>query len=584
METIKTFWTKWKDGSIDEILKEWKWILAYSKRYKGAIAFYILLGIAGSGFSLASAIASQRLIDTVTGHLTDQMASTVMLMVGLALFSLLFNSWISRVSLKISIDIQNDIQADIFEKIEDASWLKLSGYHSGDILNRFGNDVGTIAANAITWLPTLTIDCFNFLATFCVIFYYDHVMAFLSLASAPVLLLSSQYLMGKMRGYSKEVKKLNSQMMAFEQETFYNMNTIKSFGIADRYTAKLKDWQKKYKDYNLDYNLFSIKTRIILSIVGMVTEYAAFGWGVYRLWRGYITYGQMTLFLTQGTKLSAAFNSIVSFLPTALNSSVSAGRVMELVELPRELHDTEGAEQMKTMTQQGFTVCLNQVSFGYTKEKQVLTASDFLAAPNEIVAVVGPSGEGKTTLLRMILGLITPDSGSACLVGADGREVVLNADTRQFFSYVPQGNTVFSGSIAENLRMIREDATDEELVEALKIACAWEFVEQLPEGIYGTLGERGRGISEGQAQRIAIARAVLRDAPILLLDEATSALDVETERRVLRNIIQMKPNRTCIVATHRPSVLNLCKRIYRVLDTRLKVLDEEASAKMVKDF
>ena len=153
-----------------------------------------------------------------------------------------------------------------------------------------------------------------------------------------------------------------------------------------------------------------------------------------------------------------------------------------------------------------------------------------------------------------------------------------------FFAYVPQGNTILSGTIAENMRTVKEDAADEEIIEALKIACAWDFVAKMPDTINAKAGERGRGFSEGQAQRIAIARAVLRDAPVLLLDEATSALDVTTERRVLRNIVQQKPNKTCIVTTHRPSVLNLCQRVYRVVDTRVTELSEEESARMAMDF
>ena len=160
----------------------------------------------------------------------------------------------------------------------------------------------------------------------------------------------------------------------------------------------------------------------------------------------------------------------------------------------------------------------------------------------------------------------------------------MNADSRMLFSYVPQGNTVFSGTVAENLRLVREDASDEQLIEALKTACAWDFVSKMPEGLNSSVGERGRGLSEGQAQRLAIARAVLRDAPILLLDEATSALDVATERQVLRNIIRQHPNKTCIVTTHRPTVLNMCQRVYRVVDTRVTELSEEESSRMAMDF
>ena len=194
------------------------------------------------------------------------------------------------------------------------------------------------------------------------------------------------------------------------------------------------------------------------------------------------------------------------------------------------------------------------------------------------MALVGPSGQGKTTLIRMFLGLLRPDSGQAVLCDKNGEEVLLNASTRKYFSYVPQGNTIFSGTIAENLRMVKEDATDKEIVEALEIACAYEFIKDLPDGIYTKVGARGRGFSEGQAQRISIARAILRDAPILLLDEATSALDIFTERQVLDNIIRQKPNKTCIVTTHRPSVLNLCQRVYKVQQSKITQLSEEEFA------
>lgn len=584
MESLKILWKKWKDGTFGEILDEWKWILGYSRRYKKAILFYLLFGIFGTVFGLASALAGKSLIDIVEGQQSEDIVMMAVLMVAMALFGLLLNSYISRVSLKISIDIQNDIQADIFKKIEDASWLSLSRYHSGDIMNRFGSDVSTVATNAITWLPSLAVNVFNFTATFCVFLYYDVTMALISLASAPIMLFSSQLLMKRMREYSKKVRKLNGEVMAFEQETFHNINTIKAFGIVDRYTRELYGWQKKFKDYNLDYNLFSIKMNMALSLLGMLTQFAAFGWGIYRLWGGYITFGELGLFLSQGTKLSGAFNSMVSFLPTALNSSVAAGRVMELVGLPREVHHREDSERLRETAAQGLTIRMKGVFFEYDEGKNILSNSDFVAGPNEIVALVGPSGEGKTTMLRLILGLILPKEGEAEICDSQGRQAAPNADTRQYFSYVPQGNTVFSGTIADNLRMVREEATDEEVIEALKIACAWEFVEKMQEGIYSVLGERGRGISEGQAQRIAIARAVLRDAPIMLLDEATSALDAETERRVLRNMIQKRKNKTCIITTHRPSVLSMCQRVYRVVDGRVIQLEEKEAEQMMIDF
>ena len=413
--------------------------------------------------------------------------------------------------------------------------------------------------------------------------YYDVTMAFIALLSAPFLLLASRYLMRKNKEYRQRVLEMNSKLMSFETETFYNMDTIKSFGVMEHYSKGLRKWQEKYKDYNLDYNMFSIKTNIGLSLLQTAVSFIAFGYCLFRLWTGSITYGTMTLFLSQRSQLSGNFSSLVGIIPGMLNSSVSAHRIRELVELKKEVHIPESSE-LDELVADGFTVQMRDVDFSYVEGKQVITDSAFVAGPGEIVALVGPSGEGKTTMIRLILGLVCPQEGEAVIRGSDGREVPLNAETRHLFAYVPQGNTILSGTIAENMRVVREDATDEEIIQALKIACAWDFVEKMPDTIHTKIGERGRGFSEGQAQRIAIARAVLRDAPVLLLDEATSALDVTTERKVLKNIIQQKPNKTCIVTTHRPSVLNLCQRVYRVVDTKVTELDEQESSRVSMDF
>lgn len=581
-DSLETLARRWKDGTFGEIVDDWKWIFSYSARYKGAIAFYLFLGIFSTTLSLVSSVASKYIIDIITGHDSSRLWVMIAVMVGSTVFSLVFGSLISRITAKLNIAINNDIQADIFDKIVDADWLALNDYPSGDILNRFNGDIGTVSSNAISWLPSILIAIYNFAATFFVILYYDWIMALFALGTAPFMLLMSRFVLKKQREYNKKMREMSSDMMSFEVDTFYNFDTIKSFGVAPHYSKKLRWWQGRFRDVSLKYNLFSIKTNILMSVVGTLVQFAAFGYCLFRLWTGGITYGTMTLFLQQRSKLSSAFSSVVSIIPSFLNSSVSAHRIRELVQLPREVHIPESS-RMDRFAGQGFTVRMKGTTFSYKAGARVITDSAFEANPGEIVALVGPSGEGKTTMIRLILGLIRPQEGEV-LLEAGGEAVPMNTETRHLFAYVPQGNTILSGTIAENMRVVKEDAADEEIVEALKIACAWDFVQKLPGGIDAPVGERGRGLSEGQAQRIAIARAVLRDAPILLLDEATSALDVTTERTVLRNIVQRHPNKTCIVTTHRPSVLNLCQRVYRVMDTRVTALSEEESSRMAMDF
>lgn len=582
-ESIDILIRKWKEGTIKEILDDWKWIFSYSLRHKGAIAFYLILGIFSTTMGLIGSIASKYLIDIITGYQTSKLWIMISIMIGSSVFGLVFGSLISRITIKLNIAINNDIQSDIFDKIIDADWTAINQYSNGDVLNRFTSDIGTVSSNAISWLPSIVIALYQFIASFLVIMHYNTTMAWIAFASAPFILLVSRFVIKKQREYGKKMREMSSEVMTFEVETFYNFDTIKSFGITKQYSNKLRWWQQRFRNVSLDYNLFSIKTNIYMSVVGMLVQFLAFFYCLYLLWTHAITYGTMTLFMQQRSALSGSFKSVLGIIPSFLTSSISAHRVRELVELPKETHNPNSSE-LNQYISEGFTVKMQNISFGYVENNKVITESTFTAKPGEIVALVGPSGEGKTTLIRLILGLIYPQTGEAVIEAYDGKKVPMNADIRHLFAYVPQGNTILSGTIAENMRMAKENASDEEIVEALKIACAWDFVNKLPDSFNSKIGEKGRGFSEGQIQRIAIARAVLRDAPILLLDEATSALDITTERMVLKNIIQQCPNKTCIVTTHRPTVLNMCQRVYRVLKTKITELSEEESSRMAIDF
>lgn len=240
------------DGTFRDFFGDWKWIFSFSRKYRWVIAFYTVLGIISSSLSLLSSVISKYLVDIVTVDIAVNADATrlwilILAMVASAVFSLVFSSLVSRYSTKLSIYVNNDIQAYIFDKIIDADWYELSQYSNGDLLNRFNSDVGTIASNAVSWLPNVIIAMYNFIATFCVLFYYDHTMAFIALLSAPFLLLASRFIMRKNKEYRMKVLQMNSSLMTFEAETFYNFDTIKSFGVADHYSKGMRDWQEKYK-------------------------------------------------------------------------------------------------------------------------------------------------------------------------------------------------------------------------------------------------------------------------------------------------------------------------------------------------
>ena len=427
------------------------------------------------------------------------------------------------------------------------------------------------------------IALYNFIASFAVIWYYNPIMSVIALSSAPVMLGMGRYLIRKQKTCREEMMKSTGNLYVFETETLYHLDTVKSFGVMNTFSNQLRDLQLQYRNITLTWNLFQIHTNIFMTILGQLVSYAAYGYALFLLWGGSITYGTMTLFLQQRGNLSGAFQSLVGIVPSFISGSVSAHRLQELMNLPREKHDDTGIP--KEFNSGKLTVCFRGIDFRYEDGKEpILEKSDFEALPGQITALVGPSGEGKTTVLRLLLGMVEPDRGTCVFRLPDGRELAVSAESRKLISYVPQGNTLLKGSIAENLRLARPSATEGQLREALEMAGAWEFVEQMPEGINSAVHERGHSLSEGQAQRVSIARALLRDAPIILMDEATSALDVETERAVLRNILRKAPDKTFILTTHRPTVLSMCDRVCRVGDRKITLLGQDEIELITRSF
>ena len=586
MEFIKKVIRKIKEGMLQEMYEETKWMYTYAKKYKFQIVFYIFLGVLTTVMGLASSVGSKYLIDAVTGQDSGNIALIALFIVAMGLFSIGINAITTMISARINIKVNNEIQAEVFDKILVADWISMKEFHSGDLLNRLNGDVNTVASSILSWIPSLITRSAQFFGILAIILYYDPTMAVIALGSAPVMLIVSKTLMKKMRAYNKRMRQVSSDVMSFNEESFQNIQSIKAFDLVGLFSKRLRDVQQNYKDVFLDYNKFSVYTSSFMSVVGMFVAYACFGWGVYRLWTGHITFGTMTLFVQLSGQLSSSFKSIVSLVPSAISATTSAGRIMEFFKIKDESDlEDDKAKLIQNNTQgKGLSVVLDDVEFSYNENKTVFKHADIVANPGEIVALVGPSGEGKTTMIRLLLGLINTKSGNASIRDINGVSCKISSATRRFFAYVPQGNTIFSGTIAENMRMVKQDATDAEIVEALKAACAYDFVNRLPDKINSKVGERGSGFSEGQAQRLSIARALLRKSPILLLDEATSALDVFTERQVLRNIMNMGYARTCIVTTHRPSVLTMCDKVYKIDSGVVCDIDEKEVNMLIRDF
>lgn len=563
---MKRFLHKIKSASLKEMLKEYAWLIRCSMQYKRQIFWYLAMGILATVMSLAGSVLSKYIIDAVTGLDNGRIFAALIFFVLMQLFSIGVHAISSRISTKISIEVNQQITGQVYNKLLKTDWESLSAYHSGDLLTRINGDVSTVSSSVLGWIPDLCTRLLQFAATFGVILYFDTTLALLALLSAPVTLLMSRYVMRMMRHHNKKMRKLRSDMTVFSSESFQNIQLIKAFDQTSAYTKKHQQLLDQYKEASLDYNRFSIRKNTVMSLTGTAVTLICFCFSIYRLWSGHITFGTLVLFLQLSGSLSAAFSALTAMIPNAINAATAAGRIMVITQLPKEdLGDPKNAKDwFDSYGKNGFSIVAQDLSYHYEDGISVLSHVDFQADSGQIIALTGPSGEGKTTLLRLLLGIVQPKGGTLDLCSNTGENLPIGADTRGLFSYVPQGNTLFSGTIEENLRLIRPDATQEDIEQALEIACAKDFVEQLPLGLQTPVKERGGGLSEGQLQRLCIARALLSNAPILLMDEATSALDLAIEQQVLQNIMASTQGRTCILSTHRPSTLNISDKIYYI--------------------
>lgn len=607
-QKIRFFIGRIKAGRLGEMRRQTIWIYQYARHYWLIMIFYTLLGMVGTVVALLTSLISKDLVDIITGHQTGEIVKTFSIMIGLNVGTTFLNQISDYASAYLSMKVDSEIKADIFSKILVTDWESLTTYHTGDLLTRWGSDASAISNGVLNFLPNAIIYIFRFISAFAMVIYYDPSFAIFAFLGMPVSLLLSKTLLSRMVNNNKRSAAMGAKMSGFNQETFSNIQTIKAFDLIHLYVARLKQLQKEYITMKLDFQKMSMGTSLLLSTVALLVSYASYGWGIYRVFTNAISYGTMTMFLSLSGTLTGTLHNLTSLVPTIIGLTTSAGRLMDIIEMPREdySHNEEVDQFFQAHRDNGISLYVDSLEYAYNNGAQVFEGASLEAHPHEVVALVGPSGEGKTTMIRLILSLMRSQNGTAVLRGNHAQHTAASANiaetdntktgnensdvipltpsTRKLFSYVPQGNTMFSGTIAENMRNVKPDATEEEIIDALKLSCAWDFVKKLPDGIDSKIKERGGGFSEGQAQRLSIARALLRRSPILLLDEATSALDVATERKVLKNIMADEYPRTCIVTTHRPSVLNICERVYAIRDKKCVVLNDEEIEEMVRGF
>ena len=550
IEKLKRYWRR-----RDDAREYFKWCLSYTKPYVPQLFLIMVFDLLATLMSVGMAVIGKEMIDRASiGNLSDFWKIIVVyiaVILGSQFLGIISGLFSTIVYEKFGFGIRKNV----YRKILDTCWIDVSKYHTGDLMTRLTSDVGAVSDGIATTIPTIIRLIVELLVTFFTLAYYDIRLALFALMVAPIALLSSVILGKRLKVLTVKVQESESRYRSFMQESLANILIEKSFCLEDysedRLT-KLRDERIYWVFKRTRTNMFASAAMGLSFQLGYI---GAFTWGAICIARNTITYGTMTVFLQLVNRIQSPIISLAQLVPRLISMLASAGRIIEIQNLPKEEYTGARIEPEK------IGVKVDTISFGYTDELVFEDASiDFKP---------GKSGIGKTTLVRLIMAFTNKMKGNIEFYNAAGETMLASPDARNFIAYVPQGNTLFSGSIKANILMGKKDATDEEVIEALKSAAAYDFVKDFPDGIDTVIGEKGIGISEGQAQRIAIARALVRKAPFLILDEATSSLDESTELSVLEGIRKWNPSPTCLLITHRRSVLQYCDREIQIVDKKM---------------
>ena len=528
-----------------------KWLVQYAKPYMGRITVMMMFNLLYTVVGLVMVTLTKRIIDEATegNPIITLIVCYLILTIGLQLVSVFGTLMNTMLTEKFSFGIRKQI----YEKIIHSHWMDVKKYHTGDLMTRLTSDAGNVADGIIGTIPSIIQLIVELLLVFITLFSYSPLLACFALLVAPVAAVSSWWFGRKLKRLQVKVQESEAAYRSFLQESLANLLIVKAFANEEYSTQRLTQLREERFGWVYRRTKMGLISSTAMSMSFQVGYIVAFAYGAIQISRKAITYGTMSVFLTLVNRVQAPVMGLAQQIPRVVSILASAGRIMELQELPLE----EKEEEPLAVVQAGVDV--SGLTFGYTQDN-VLENVSLHIAPGEFVAVIGESGIGKTTLIRILMAFLETGAGTVDFYNGSGQRQETGAFVRKFIAYVPQGNTLFSGTVRENLQMGREDASEEELWAALKLASGENFVRSLPEGLDTVIGERGHGLSEGQAQRIAIARAFLRRAPFLIMDEATSALDEATEVAVLQGLRALEPRPTCLLITHRKGVLKYCDR------------------------
>lgn len=547
-----------KTGRTIKNLLKYLYILVWQDSLSSFLL--LVIGTAGVGVSLSSVVLSKRVIDVAT-HVAE--GKMEFLLVGLAILqvgSIGLSIIASRFAVRYQTTLYNRLSLHYFSGILHAEWKAQQTYHSGDIMSRVGTDIGDIVQLMVRTFPQFLVTLFKLTGAIIYLFILDRRLTLVLVVIIPIVLLVSKLYFKKMRKLSVLIKESQSAVRQYFQESVQNAGIAKALHIEDRMEKELTKKQKTLLVHVLSHNRFHIFSNSVLSFGFAAGYLVAFSWGVYQLYGNEITFGTMTAFLQLVAMMQGPALGLAASIPTFIVAYTALERLYELETLPKEQVDT-------SLVQPSFRIeriTFSDIAFGYESGRQILTHADFVFEQGKMTAIAGETGCGKTTVMRLILGLISPQQGKV-IVSDNKYSFQMSPAFRQRIAYVPQGNYLFSGSIRENLSLGNPNADDAAMKEALRQAAA-DFVFTMPAGLDSELKESGKGLSGGQIQRLAIARALLHGGEVLLLDEATASLDEKTEEEVIASLKKNVKDKIVIVVTHRQRVIDVCDVQYKLLN------------------
>lgn len=549
-----------------------QWIYMYGKKSLGAVCLLAVFSGLIAGSFILLALVSSAILDIATGSREGNIWIQVLLLILLILFQAVLNIVSSNVRIRVTTKIEMRIRQGVFSMILKKQYGEVNKIHSGEILNRLTSDVDIVVGGIVSLIPQAISMLTKIVAGLVVLFSIDARFTGLVLAVGGLVCIFSRIYSRHFKYLHKEVQRTNGVVRSYMQECLENIVVIKSFVNEQAVCGKLNDFQRDNYKIRIKRNAISNIANTLVYVMFTAGYYAALAWGALQISAGVMTFGTLTAFLQIIQQIKAPFRNVSGLIPQYYSMQASAERLMELEEMEEEQAESKISD-VQRFQKEFRAITAEDVVFSYVEGEPVLENVSLRIEKGELLAIVGESGIGKSTLMKLLLHLMPCDKGHLYLE-TDSEKIEIDAGTRNVFSYVPQGNMIMSGTIRDNITFCNEDVTDEEIKRAAQTACIWEFIETLPNGLDTVLTERGEGLSMGQVQRIAIARAILDDAPILLLDECTASLDKDTEWQVLQNLKKMN-TKTIICISHTSAGIACCDRVLQIENKKFTEVENE---------